>query len=220
MSPYTSHPEKDEETRIHFVGRIDFTKDDEGRAWSSLQRILNDGLSALGALRTRGYGRVKIVETEISLPTLKERVEGFNQTLHKLWRELRALALNSHNLPAEPPEGVYFTVDLLAPGVLRDEHGLPSLMLTLNLGDQTLQPLLGITRPDMASGWCVAWGLPRPTHLAARIGSVYAFHWEGDLEKALPYLEALEREGVGQRREEGFGECLICHPFHLEVEEK
>lgn len=220
LSPYTSHPEKDEETRIHFVGRIDFTKDDEGRAWSSLQQILNDGLSALGALRTRGYGRVKIQEAEIRMPPLKERVERFNLKLRALWQELRALALNAQDLPLEPPEGVYFTVDLLAPGVLQDEHGLPSLMLTLNLSGQTLRPLFGITRPDMASGWCVAWGLPRPTHLAARMGSVYAFRWEVSLEEALSDLEALEREGVGRRREEGFGECLICHPFHLEVEEK
>jgi CRISPR-associated protein Csx10 len=30
-------------------------------------------------------------------------------------------------------------------------------------------------------------------------------------------LEALEAQGVGDRTDEGLGEILICHPFHLEV---
>jgi len=72
----------------------------------------------------------------------------------------------------------------------------------------------------MASGWSTAWGLPKPTALAARMGSVYAFRWEGTVDELLPELERIEQEGVGERRDEGFGECLVCHPFHLEVEER
>jgi CRISPR-associated protein Csx10 len=31
-------------------------------------------------------------------------------------------------------------------------------------------------------------------------------------------LERLEETGVGERTDEGFGELMVCHPFHLEVE--
>lgn len=220
LSPFTIDPEKGGElTQVIFVGRV-LAGDEKGQAWSSLKEILNSGLSALGALGTRGYGRVKVEESPLALPSLRERVERFNQQLRALWRDLRGLAVNADVLPSELPDGVYFTVDLLAPGVLRDEYGLPTLQLTLNLEGKALRPLLWLTRPDLASGWSTAWGLPKPTDLAARMGSVYAFRWEGRSEELLPHLETIEREGVGLRREEGFGECLICHPFHLEVEER
>jgi len=220
LSPFTAHPEGSEQpVGVVFAGRV-FPQDDGDEAWNSMKEVLNNGLSALGALRTRGYGRVKVEEMEADLPDLKDRVERFNQLLKDLWQDLQALAVNAGEIPRRPPDGVYFTVDLLAPAILQDEHGLPSLRPVLNLGGKILRPLLWLTRPDMASGWSMTWGLPKPTHLAARIGSVYAFHWKGDLEEILPHLEALEREGLGRRRAEGFGECLVCHPFHLEVEEK
>lgn len=220
LSPYTTDPgRRGAQTPVIFVGRVS-PRDEESEAWSNLKEVLNGGLSALGALHTRGYGRVKVEDGQVTLPSLQERMERFNRKLRELWGDLRALAVNASALPSEPPEGVYFTVDLLAPGVLRDEHGLPTLKPTLNLGGKALQPVLWLTRPDLVSGWSVAWGLPKPTDLAARIGSVYAFRWEGRSEELIPHLEALEREGIGLRREEGFGECLICHPFHLEVDER
>jgi len=217
MSPWIG---KSGKFQVQFVGRVEFRNEAGKAAWESLRSLLNDGLSTLGALRTRGYGRVKVEDAEVALPPLRDRVERFNQIVRDLWKDLRALAIHPERVPEELPGGVYFTVDLLAPGILSDAHGLPTLMPALYLGGKILTPMFGITRPDMASGWCIAWGLPRPTHLAACMGSVYAFHWEGNLEELLPHLETLEREGIGRRREEGFGECLICHPFHLEVEER
>ncbi len=220
LSPFTASYKSASYERVVFVGRIFPRNEADPAAWPSLADALNGRWSGLGALRTRGYGRVKIEEWEAALPPLRERLERFNRTLRDLWRELREAAVNAGALPSDPPEGVYFTVDLLAPGILQDADGCPSLVLELHLGGKTLRPLLWLARPDMASGWSITWGLPKLTALAARMGSVYAFRWEGDLGDLLPHLEALEREGVGRRRAEGFGECLICHPFHLEVEEK
>ncbi len=214
LSPFTALPEESGgSARVVFVGRI-FSQDELGQAWPSLKNTLNSGVSGLGALHTRGYGWVTIENWEAAFPPLRERVERFNRILRDLWRELGAAAVNAGALPPDPPEGVYFTVDLLAPGILQDADGCPSLVPALHLGGKALRPLLWLARPDMASGWSIAWGLPKPTALAARMGSVYAFRGEGDLEELLPHLEALECEGIGRRRAEGFGECLICHPFH------
>lgn len=187
------------------------------------KQVLRDLMLALnrtpiGALHTRGYGRIQVGEAEVNLPPLGERLEQFNERLGDLWRDLRRLATNAKDMPGKP-DGTYFSIDLLAPGVFRDD-GLPTLVPTLIIGERPLKPLLWLTRPTMASGWSTAWGLSKPTHLAARMGSTYAFYWDGDKQLLLEALETLEAESLGLRRDEGFGECLVCHPFHLEVQEK
>ncbi|MGQ9586531.1 MAG: type III-D CRISPR-associated RAMP protein Csx10 [Anaerolineae bacterium] len=213
LSPRAFGPDaKDGGTALAFVGRISQV---DGEALASLKEAL--GKVALGALHTRGYGRVEVKEIDIDLPPLKERLEVFNRTLKVLWRDIRRLAVNARDL-AEEPGGSYFSVDLLAPGVFQ-EQGIPTLVLSLTTPGQQLQPVSWMTRPDIASGWSTAWGLPKPTNLAARMGSVYVFRWEGPESALVLTLEALEDQGVGERRDESFGECLICHPFHMEVEE-
>ncbi len=174
---------------------------------------------AIGALHTRGYGRVHVEESDPpQWPGLKERVETFNRILTDLWQDLKRLAANPDGLP-EKPDGLYFSVDLLSPGVFVN-HGLPELVPELYINGRVLRPIWWATRPDMASGWSTAWGLPKPTNLAARMGSVYVYRWDGSMDDLLPALQALEAEGLGLRRDEGFGEILVCHPFHQEVEER
>jgi len=174
---------------------------------------------AIGALHTRGYGRVKAEIADLpEWPSLKERVETFNQLLSELWRDLKRLAANQGQLP-DRPEGLHFSMDLLSPGVFVN-NGLPELVPELDINGKTLRPIWWATRPDMASGWSTAWGLPKPTNLAARMGSVFVYRWDGDLDDLLPALQVLEAEGLGLRRDEGFGEVLVCHPFHQEVEER
>jgi len=184
-------------------------------------RDLTDALQAiaLGALRSRGYGRVTVAETSVTeFGPLAERVKQFNTTFDRLWNDLRRLATNPNDVP-ERLAGTYFSVDLVAPGVFR-QHGLPSLVPSLRVNDRTLEPIFWLTRPDSASGWSAAWGLPKPTDLAARAGSTYVFRWDGSIEALLPILERLEAQGIGERCDESFGECVICHPLHQEVSER
>ena len=197
-----------------FLGRVYGHLDAVQELREALQHV------AIGALHTRGYGRVKI--EEIDAPTgwldLQERVGAFNQILADIWQDLKRLAANSGELP-EKPDGLYFSVDLLSPGVFVN-HGLPELVPELRINGRALWPIWWATRPDMASGWSTAWGLPKPTNLAARMGSVYVYRWDGSLDDLLPTLQALEAKGLGIRRDEGFGEVLVCHPFHQEVKER
>ncbi len=194
-----------------------------GRAYGDPQAVeeLRQALShvAIGALHTRGYGRVKVEATTLpGWPGLKERVKTFNRLLVALWQDLKRLAANGGELP-DQPDGLYFSVDLLAPGVFVN-NGLPELVPELHINGKTLRPVWWATRPEMASGWSTAWGLPKPTNLAARMGSVYIYRWDGSLDELFPALQTLEAEGLGLRRDEGFGEVLVCHPFHQEVEER
>lgn len=214
LSPKAQKPDtKHGATHLIFLGQLHVT---DHNALESLKEAL--ACTAVGALHTRGYGRVHTRETEADLPPLTERFVTFNQALSKLWQDIRRLAMNERDLPQEL-NGCYFSLDLLAPGVFH-ENGVPTLVPTLSIDNQQLKPIFWMTSPEVASGWSSAWGLPKPTDLAACMGSVYVYHWDSSPEALLPALETLEREWVGQRRDEGFGECLICHPFHQEVEEK
>jgi len=198
---------------VVFLGRVY----GDPKAVQELRQALDH--VAIGALHTRGYGRVKAEVADIpGWPGLRERVRKFNQLLAVLWQDLKRLAANQGELP-DRPEGLYFSIDLLAPGVFMN-NGLPELVPELHINGKTLRPIWWATRPDMASGWSTAWGLPKPTNLAARMGSVYVYRWDGSLNELLPVLQALEAEGLGLRRDEGFGEILVCHPFHQEVEER
>nr|WP_290669654.1 CRISPR-associated RAMP protein Csx10 [Ardenticatena sp.] len=199
--------------QVMFLGRVY----GDGEALQELKRALNH--VAIGALHTRGYGRVHVEEMDPPhWPSLKKRIETFNRILSNLWQDLKRLAANQDELP-KSPDGLYFSVDLLSPGVFVN-NGLPELVPELSIDGHTLRPIWWATRPDMASGWSTAWGLPKPTHLAARMGSVYVYRWDGSLDDLLPTLQTLEAEGLGLRQDEGFGEILVCHPFHQEVEER
>lgn len=214
LSPYTESPDsKRKFTRLIFLGRV-WGKN--GEDVQELVKAVNH--IPIGALHTRGYGRVRVeVASLTGLPDVKERLEQFNRILTQCWADLRRLAVNAEASP-DGPDGLYFCVDLLAPGVFR-HRGIPTLIPVLGIGGRELEPIWWMTRPDFASGWSTAWGLPKPANLAARMGSVYVYRWEGDLDSLIPALERLEAEGIGERCDEGFGECLVCHPFHQEVKE-
>jgi len=178
------------------------------------QAVANLGV---GALTTRGFGRAQLQEKEISFPSVRKRLEQFNQCLQKVWQDLAALTKQVSDSVPEVPEDFYFSVDLLAPAILHDPQGLPTLKLHLHLDGEPLEPVFWATQSTFVGGWSTAWGLPKPTHLGAAMGSVYVFRTDKSLDELVVLLETLEAQGVGDRTDEGLGEILICHPFHKEV---
>lgn len=199
---------------LTFVGRMHGPKDLLREILEAIHQI------GIGAMTRRGYGAVSAEEiSPPGFPFLQDRIHRFNDCLQKLWRDLRQLALAPNGLPDHPP-GCFLTVDLLSPGIfLPAPFGPPLLFPTLNIRGRSLYPIFWITRPTLVGGWSTAWGLPKPVALAASPGSSYVFLWQeewGPLD--IRELERIEEEGVGERTDEGFGEVMICHPFHLEVE--
>jgi len=212
LSPKTGRPDGIGMTDLIFVGQVCGPDEKVDELLCALQA------TPIGAMRTRGYGRINVTEVEIELPPVTDRLQKFNFLLKALWQDLKRLATNSGELP-DQPNGLYFSLDLLAPAIFRAK-GLPTLVTTVEINDAALQSVFWLTRPDFAAGWSDVWGLPKLTALAARMGSVYVFRWDGSQDEIIPVLQRLETEGVGERRDEGFGECWICHPFHQEVSEQ
>lgn len=195
---------------------------------------LLEGINRLGGEQTYGLGRVEVTVREVDdepedIPT---RVSDFNEKLKEVWGEYLA----NHKPPA--PNGDYFAVDLLTPALLNTTDGTPTVQLTAGMLKQRAEMLgfsllpnseevayldgsgkdrvLMFTAPTIVSGWSAAWGLPKPTALAAVAGSVYMFRTQA-IGPWLEALAAIEAHGFGDRCEEGFGAVRICDPFHREV---
>lgn len=195
-----------------------------GRIWVDNDKkfdLLKDAVEnmGVGALTTRGLGKAKLRESKVSLPRVVERVKKFNERLREVWSDLADLAKQSGSKVPNEPKGAYFSVDLLSPAVLLDKNGLPTLQLELPTDEKIFEPVFWATQPEFVNGWSSAWGLPKPSSLSVAMGSVYAFRTEKTIDEISSLLEAIETKGVGENTNEGLGEILICHPFHLKVEQ-
>jgi hypothetical protein len=90
----------------------------------------------------------------------------------------------------------------------------------LGLEEGSVRSLASFARPCLVGGWQTAHRLPKERDMAITAGSVFLFSVsrsvdEGKLKKA---LKRWEDEGIGWRRSEGFGQVLICDPWHLTQE--
>ena len=183
---------------------------------------LQKRVQRLGGGGSRGLGRVHVaVEKSEVVDTLEQRIGNFNAALEKLWGVYSHLS----TVEMDPFEGSYFSIDLQSDAILTAEDGWQSSMI---LTPRMLQEIAGCSAEvtlvrsfasyDYVGGWNAAWGLPKQTDLATRMGSVFVFY-TSDIDSWIPELKNLEKIGIGNRREEGFGQILICDPFHLRMRE-
>ncbi|MGC1122446.1 MAG: CRISPR-associated RAMP protein Csx10 [Candidatus Methanofastidiosia archaeon] len=189
-----------------------------GRVWGPEEYVkeLEHALRqyGVGALTGRGFGNVNVERSgSAGIDTIKNRIEEFNERLLHVWKDISSLS-KSRDIPFEP-EATYFTVDLLSPAIFR--YPIPSTRLHLTIEGIEHKPVCWFTEPTFVGGWSPALGLPKSTHLGADIGSTYVFKTDLDLDTLVENLEELEANGVGFRTDEGYGETIVCHPFHLEV---
>ena len=80
-----------------------------------------------------------------------------------------------------------------------------------------LRWLTAKTRHERLRGWNAAHGLPRQDEWMVERGAVYVYCFQGNKEQrgALgTQLETLARDGVGLRRNEGFGTVVVSDAFH------
>lgn len=188
---------------------------------SKVADTLHKRVERLGAGISRGLGRVNVnVKNQDDTDTLEKRISDFNAALQKIWNAYSRLP----NVNIGTFEGTYFGIALQSDAVLV-ENWQSSMILTA----QMLQEMAGCTAEvklirsfagyDYTSGWNAAWRLPKETDLVTRIGSVFVFHTP-NIDSWIPALKTLENIGIGNRREEGFGQIKICDPFHLRSREQ
>src|SRR5579884_92828 len=189
--------------------------------------LLRDALGRvdhLGGGGSRGLGAVQVSTAPAAAPetSLAARLELFRGAVARRREQYARLA----PLSVASLEGAYFSVDLRSDALLRRQGWAPTTVLDADLlraaagvDDPSLTLVRAYAAPAWRGGWNAAWGLPRPTELAAARGSCYLFRTT-DLAAWNAALEALEWQGIGLRTAEGYGRVHVCDPFHLVLREQ
>jgi CRISPR-associated protein Csx10 len=220
----------DEGSRFVGIIRVDDTCAPLARKW--IEEIVR-----IGGRTSRGFGSVTVKLKELKPDHgVRQRIESFNDQYQVFEAELCTIA---HPPPA-PIDRTLFTINLRSDALLRDSDGVPTLRLDETmLRDALAEPDEGgkrqaidsldlkliaqYTQPQQVSGWQTAWKLPKEVLLASRMGGLYVFaastggdpNRQGEL---IALLEGLEAAGIGEMRQDGYGQIVICDSFHTEVE--
>jgi len=193
--------------------------DEEAAALVSERLAPPGAILSLGSGRSRGLGTVNVEEwrLEVASDSLTVRQEGLTEALASWRRQLE--------LPA--PQHRYFSVTLLSPAILRDPFGRFRVWLDgqgaasvwgLPAGSMEIRQQLVRTGP--VEGWNAGLGLPKADALALQAGSCWLVRTSApDGELPLAALEELEAQGLGERRQEGFGAVRVCDPIHWRLRE-
>ena len=110
-----------------------------------------------------------------------------------------------------------FTVTLISDALLADDAFNP--MLTMALPVCGVEPVRAVQGLRQVSGWNAMWNLPTEARWALSAGSAYLFRIEQEdqIQEVRSKLKDLENEGIGLRRNEGFGRLLVNLPLHREL---
>jgi len=190
--------------------------------------LIIDDTIFLGVARTRGLGLAKIGEfipynesrppfTALS-ESLKKRINNFNE--------------QRKNIFAGEKEKSYFVLTLWSDTIIMDKFmRYQSWIDEVILAQETkrweknnitfptgIKMIRHFSTTRYVSGWNIKWGLPKEDEVAIVCGSVFLFKFpEEEKDRVIRWLSLLEEEGIGERKNEGFGKVIVCHPFHREV---
>jgi CRISPR-associated protein Csx10 len=185
--------------------------------------FINSHTFRLGGAASRGLGKVEIEANPVEPETdVASRIKRFNDALQKRWDEWGELF---GNLPLETR--TYFTLDLQSDTILTEDWQRTTVISPdmlrqfASIGDPNLKLHVAYSSYDYASGWNSAWGLMKDVDLITNKGGVYLFSTIEDRKNDwIEALEKLERNGVGERTCEGFGQVQVCNEFHLVFRER
>jgi CRISPR/Cas system CSM-associated protein Csm3 (group 7 of RAMP superfamily) len=168
-----------------------------------LKRVVEAARGGLlvGGTRSRGLGRVELVDVIApSTPPLADR--------HRRW----VAALTDCGVEKGQAEttGVLLTLGPLA---------LNQPRLDGVLAKSGLQLLGGSARRYLHGGWNSRRKLPRTLVGSFERGTTFLV-MATDGSPALPRLEAVEKQGLGPGRADGWGRVVACHPIHLDCSER
>jgi CRISPR-associated protein Csx10 len=192
----------------YFAGQIWLAGDAAEDLEAQLRQLLPpDGVLRVGYGRSRGLGKLEIVKCEPAAdsgPDLAQRWEKFNE-------KARSLGLAA--------EREYFSLTLASDWIRSDDqfHVPDSLPEGSELGIPDAKRHRCVVEATMIMGWNAVLGLPKESQPALKRGSVLLYSVPGEKAGAAQVrLQTIEREGLGERRNEGFGRISVCHPFHYE----
>ena len=206
-----------------------------------LRRLLHeeDARISIGRARTRGYGDMRMqLGDPIPEEVLQAQVERWNRWSEDLVDFLGAPPLG---VPGLAPDGFYFALSFPVGAVLVDRFlrytldpadmigwlpSMPTVTAAFPLSSRPVRSLgsggavrwiAAVTRHERLRGWNAAHGLPRQDEWVVARGATYVYRFEGtpgERDSLHERLASLGEDGMGLRRNEGFGVVTVCDEFH------
>jgi CRISPR-associated protein Csx10 len=204
-------------TPTRFIGSLALVDSGDPETWERVKALLRERVRRLGARQTTGIGGVTLDPAPpVQDRKVRERVEALTERFKRQIARYRRLGGSSW----EPGDRQMLTVNLISDAILLRDGWLPTHELSADmLRDMTgieTTLLRSFTTTRIVGGWQALWQRPKTTNVAVRYGSLYVFETTHALtDDHYAALERLERDGIGERRAEGFGQIRICDDFHL-----
>ncbi|MCW2279306.1 RAMP superfamily CRISPR-associated protein [Heliophilum fasciatum] len=173
----------------------------------------------VGRRRSAGYGKVEIVFTqEKQLLTdnskaMKMKIEAFNRALQDSPKDHKGV---------RGCDTWYVSIVNRSPMILLDPFLRPVSEMdpSLHWGKKLpwkVEKVLAWGLSGIRHGWSNAWHGPKTADWIIEPGSIHLFKFEGldksSKEKIALLMDRLERLGIGERTNEGFGQVEICRPI-------
>ncbi len=176
-------------------------------------------ITHLGGRQTSGLGRVRI-EVARSEPERGDAIKHRVALLTERFQEQAALYERLGGSEWKIPDGTIFTINLLADTILTEQGWLPSYDLSPALLEELTgiraERLAAMVDPTVCAGWNVLWQRPKHSAPGLRKGGLFVFQAEHPLEEGhYQQLARLQSDGIGERRQEGYGQVRVCDEFHL-----
>lgn len=213
----------------------------DAEALAVLEQLLQDEghRISVGHHRTRGYGDVRL---KLGEPVDRDDSQSHAENWRQWSRDLIAfLGSQPLSVPDLDPENFYFSLSFPTSAVFVDRFlrytidpadmvpwlpAMPSGDVAFPLKDRpshqlpsggTVRWITAVTRHERLRGWNAAHGLPRQDEWAIERGAVYVYCFQGTAEERealIEQLATLSKDGVGLRRNEGFGTVMVSDDFH------
>jgi CRISPR-associated protein Csx10 len=176
-------------------------------------------LKAVGGRSSQGLGHVSIQAEKMEAGgegaiVIEERVAALDKTLAEAWEHYQRLGGSG-----QVKNGLYFSLSLRSDAVLRTLDGLPTMVFDAAMLAQATgikaELVHSFASFGYGGGWQSAWGLPKPSQVLTRAGSVYVFRSDGLTQADYQALARLEVQGIGDLAPEGYGQVRVSDAFHL-----
>jgi CRISPR-associated protein Csx10 len=175
----------------------------------------------IGSKKTSGLG-----EVEVSLTPVEQKA-GLSYYAHNMddfesrWEAFQSVCRNELQLIGKDEwmcavtligDAVFSSGDFSAKSDLQLKEIVPEETVSGQLVHSSVQS-------KTLSGWNAKWGRALDEEYAVEKGSCYLFRGSRNEEETVKEaMRQVEEEGIGRRREAGFGQVLVCHPFHTQTE--
>jgi len=164
----------------------------------------------MGRAKTRGGGAVEVVADQASGVPKSNRDD--------VVRRFRATQQSAVRLGGRLQGKTVLTVTLQSPAIVWDRFLMSRDWIEPeHIGLSSGWSLVSwFSSSTSIGGWHAAAGMPRTEVIAVSTGSCFAYATDDtvDVEALADWALRIETDGIGGRREEGFGEVVVCHSLH------